>query len=197
MKKIVLKLLISSILIGVIIWKIDFSQVVSNVRMVDFKIVPLVILFIALNYIISSVRWKALLIHSGGEKTSVGYLTKLYFIGAFFNNFMPTSIGGDAYKVYRLGKKINSNTNAFTATFMERFTGMVALVIISYLGLVKTFDFWLNIASKYVPTSKYLEIELKVLLYFGFWICAILFFSLLKILGKKVKKIREVQESLF
>ena len=54
MKKIVLKLLISSILIGVIIWKIDFSQVVSNVRMVDFKIVPLVILFIALNYIISS-----------------------------------------------------------------------------------------------------------------------------------------------
>src|SRR3989338_3387105 len=136
MKKLALKLLISILLIGVIIWKINFNQIVDTVRLVDFKIVPLVILFIALNYIISSIRWKALLIHSGGEKASVGYLTKLYFIGAFFNNFMPTSIGGDAYNDYKLGSKIGNTSDAFTATFMERFTGVVALTLISLVSLM-------------------------------------------------------------
>ena len=196
-KKTIIKIIVSTVLFVLILRKINIGSLIDTLKMLNYWYIPLILLLFFLNYLISSIRWKSLLIFENTEKITVKYLTALYFIGAFFNNFMPTSIGGDVYKIYRLGKKINSNTNAFTATFMERFTGMVALVIISYLGLVKTFDFWLNIASKYVPTSKYLEIELKVLLYFGFWICAILFFSLLKILGKKVKKIREVQESLF
>jgi uncharacterized protein (TIRG00374 family) len=61
-------------------------------------------------------------------------MIKLYFVGSFFNNFLPTSIGGDAYKIYKLGEKLSSKTNAFTATFLERFLGMFVLVIISLFG---------------------------------------------------------------
>jgi len=194
--KTIIKIFVSTILFVLIFRKINVGSLVETFKVLNFWYVPIILSLFFLNYLISSIRWKSLLIFENTKRVSVKYLTSLYFIGAFFNNFMPTSIGGDIYKIYRLGKKINSNTNAFTATFMERFTGMIALVFISYLGLIKTFDFWLNIALKYVPTNRYLELELKVLLYFGFWICTILFFSLLKILGKKVKKVREVQESL-
>ena len=194
--KTILKILVSAVLFVLIFRKINMGSFVETFKSINFWYIPLILPLFFLNYLISSVRWKSLLIFENTKEVSVKYLTSLYFIGSFFNNFMPTSIGGDVYKIYRLGKKINSNTNAFTATFMERFTGMIALVLISYLGLVKTFDFWLNIVLKYIPSNKYLELELKVLLYFGFWICAILFFSLLKILGKRVKKVREVRESL-
>jgi uncharacterized protein (TIRG00374 family) len=63
-------------------------------------------------------------------------MIKLYFVGSFFNNFLPTSIGGDAYKIFKLGEKISSKTHAFTATFLERFIGMFALVIISLYGFL-------------------------------------------------------------
>jgi len=62
-------------------------------------------------------------------------LIKLYFIGSFFSNFLPTSIGGDAYKILKLGKKIDSKTDAFTATFLERFLGMIALLLFSVIGV--------------------------------------------------------------
>jgi len=62
-----------------------------------------------------------LLIHEKSNEVSRLYLFKLYFVGAFFNNFMPTSIGGDVYKVYKLGKKIDSPVVGFSSVFTERF----------------------------------------------------------------------------
>jgi uncharacterized protein (TIRG00374 family) len=63
-------------------------------------------------------------------------MVKLYFVGSFFNNFLPTSIGGDAYKIYKLGESLKSKTEAFTATFLERFIGMFALILISLYGFI-------------------------------------------------------------
>jgi hypothetical protein len=55
---------------------------------------------------------------------------------------MPTSVGGDVYKVVRLGKRLGNNTDAFAATFIERFTGVVALVCISSGALIKLLGIW-------------------------------------------------------
>lgn len=114
------------------------AQLVTNFQLLDWRFVPLIIVSIAINYFISSIRWKSLLsIYPNTKNVSVWYLNALYFMGSFFNNFMPTSIGGDVYKVYRLGKKIGNTTDAFSATFMERFTGVISLVLISIISLYK------------------------------------------------------------
>lgn len=135
-KKLIIKILISTVLFGVIFYQVDKDTLFNQISLLNWRIAPLVVLFLILNYVISSIRWKSLLVHGGGDKASVAYLTNLYFIGAFFNNFMPTSIGGDAYKIYKLGQKTGNTTHAFSATFMERFTGVIALTIISVMSLV-------------------------------------------------------------
>lgn len=137
-KKLILKIVISIILFIIIFQSINFSELVSNFKQFNLIYFPLVFLLIVLNYVISSVRWKYLMVHQDdSNKVKIPYLTSLYFIGAFFNNFLPTSIGGDGYKFYRLGKKTGNMTNAFTSTFMERFTGVIALVVISLLSLTQ------------------------------------------------------------
>jgi uncharacterized membrane protein YbhN (UPF0104 family) len=135
--KTILKVAVSSLLIYLIFRGIDLQKFVTNFKQFSPVFIPLVVITIVANYVISSIRWKSLLIHKDGKDVSVPYLTSLYFIGSFFNNFMPTSIGGDVYKVFKLGKKIKNMSDAFAATFMERFTGVLSLMIISFVSLYK------------------------------------------------------------
>lgn len=194
-KQAIIKILVSALLFGVIFWQVDVKAVFSNFELLDIGYLPLLIGLLILNYLVSSVRWKVLLVHKNSEKISVKYLASLYFIGSFFNNFMPTSIGGDVYKVIALGKKIKSKTDAFSATFMERFTGMIALVIISYFGLIQTLDYWLLQMPEVVSTSPVLTLIFKGLLFFGFWIVALGGFLFLKTFAKRFKLARKVYES--
>lgn len=132
--KISLKIIISLFLVIYLVFSLDIDKSLDLVLSSNTVYFGLSIFLITLNYIISSVRWKNLVLSE--NKISLIYFIKLYFIGSFFNNYLPTSIGGDAYKIAKLGDKINSKTDAFTATFLERFLGMVALIGISLFGVV-------------------------------------------------------------
>lgn len=176
-KNVIIKILVSVSLIGYIFYKTDKSQLASNFSKFDFTLLPLIVILIVLNYIVSSYRWKSLLVGENTEKASVGYLTALYFVGSFFNNFMPTSIGGDVYKIYKLGKKTGNNYDAFTSTFMERFTGMLLLFIISLVGLTKFIGYWSLVIGVWCIFAAYLG------------------FKVLKRLSKRYKKIAEIVNS--
>jgi glycosyltransferase 2 family protein len=54
----------------------------------------------------------------------------LSFIGYFFNNFLPTSFGGDLLKAYYAGKKSNNQTGAFAGVFMDRVLAMIPFTFI-------------------------------------------------------------------
>jgi len=81
---------------------------------------------------ISCVKWR-LFIDSSGHTTSILYLMKLYTIGYFFNNFAPGSIAGDVLRSMHLGDKLSSKRDAFISTFLERFTGLVAMALLGLL----------------------------------------------------------------
>jgi uncharacterized protein (TIRG00374 family) len=130
--KLSLKILVSSALLGYIFYSNDLSNIGKIIASSDLNLVLVSILLVIINYVFSSIRWYFLLLEK--QRPPLIYMIKLYFVGSFFNNFLPTSIGGDAYKIYKLGEKIASKTNAFTATFLERFIGMFALIIISLYG---------------------------------------------------------------
>lgn len=194
--KIILKIFVSFSLLFLIFRGINFQTVLENFEQFNYWYLPLILILFILNYYFSSVRWKNLILHDNADKVSVTFLTKLYFVGSFFNNFMPTSIGGDVYKIYKLGKKIDNNADAFTATFMERFTGMLALVLISYFGLVQTLDFWISQLPLNVSSNPTLVVVFEVLLFSGFWIVALIGYFALKLFSKKIKMLNDIYTSL-
>jgi glycosyltransferase 2 family protein len=71
---------------------------------------------------------------------------KLYWLGMFYNLFLPGSIGGDAYKVILLKKKYDAPYKKTTsAVLLDRFSGLLGLGIIlavySYFILEPVFSF--------------------------------------------------------
>jgi uncharacterized membrane protein YbhN (UPF0104 family) len=56
---------------------------------------------------------------------------ELYFLGMFYNFFIPGGIGGDAYKVYILNKKLGWELKKITsAIFNDRLSGLLAIYVL-------------------------------------------------------------------
>jgi len=76
---------------------------------------------------VSCLKWR-LFLRSHASDIPMHRLMTLYVIGYFFNNFLPSNVGGDAVRSYMLGRRIKSQGRAFSTVFLERFAGLLAMV---------------------------------------------------------------------
>jgi hypothetical protein len=83
---------------------------------------------------VSTLRWRIVL----SKDVDVPYnkLFSIYFIGMFFNNFLPTIVGGDVVKGYYLYKATGKGGASVASVFMDRYSGLTALVTITAVALV-------------------------------------------------------------
>ncbi len=109
-----------------------FKETLKNVNPIYFALS--LIISVMLN-VTSSWRWQILL---KSKQIAVGLwrLLGFYYIGRFFNMFMPTSMGGDVARIWDLGRHTGENYEAFASVFMERFIGMVVLAAVSGIVLI-------------------------------------------------------------
>ncbi|MBK8973373.1 MAG: flippase-like domain-containing protein [Hahellaceae bacterium] len=78
---------------------------------------------------VSSVKW--FLLAKGIQiEARIGQLFAYYLMGRFFNLVLPSNIGGDIIRIHLHGKKSGKRAQSAAAVFMERFTGLVALLLI-------------------------------------------------------------------
>lgn len=75
-----------------------------------------------------------LLVRAGAPEARFLGVLRAYYIGGFFNNFLPTSIGGDVVKVHRLSRQGVPLAHATASVVVERGAG--ALVLIGSAGAV-------------------------------------------------------------
>lgn len=87
-------------------------------------------------------------------RASNTYLTEkqnwqLYYLGMFYNMFLPGSISGDGYKVYLLNQNYDTKLKHLaSATLLERLSGLTLLVLLTCLIVylssfdIPTFPLW-------------------------------------------------------
>ncbi len=75
-------------------------------------------------------RWRVLL-RSQGRRISVPYLFGSYFVGLFFNNVLPSSIGGDFFRATSAKRKGGGTlTENLTVVLVERMIGLLATLML-------------------------------------------------------------------
>ncbi len=85
--------------------------------------------------LLSSYKWQVLLL-SRRIVVRLYRLFAIYYIGKFFNLFLPTGMGGDIARIYQLGRLTGTNTESLASVFIERFTGMITLTIVSLVAVL-------------------------------------------------------------
>lgn len=120
--------------VGLLVWlitMIDWNEAFETMKAGSPFYFILAFLAIQITVATSIWKWKMLIESSEGKHCnyhgSPTYLGKLYYIGLFFNNFMPGSVGGDVVRIYYLGKTTSVAT-ATASVLFERITAGVALV---------------------------------------------------------------------
>ena len=147
---ITLKILISVSLLGLLCWlkREKFGEIRHLLKSVDIPMFVLAFLIFTVTLIFMVWRLKIIL---AVQKVSFAIkdLFSLTLIGYFFNNFMPTSIGGDLVKGYYISKSIKSKLFSYTSVFIDRLVGMFSLILIATIVVVimrknieQQFIFW-------------------------------------------------------
>lgn len=79
---------------------------------------------------ISALRWQVFL-QPVGLALPMGELLRLTLVGNFFNVFLPTGVGGDAYKAFRLRGEAGSMAPPLATVFLDRLAGLVGLAFVA------------------------------------------------------------------
>ncbi|MBC7333332.1 MAG: flippase-like domain-containing protein [Actinobacteria bacterium] len=107
----------------------DFSKAIQIIKSGD---IPLLILSFSMHFfgiLITTIRWNILL-RTQKIIYSNSFLLSSILIGFFFNNFLPTSIGGDIYRIYDTSKAQNSSVPKSTSVIIiERLIGVASATI--------------------------------------------------------------------
>ncbi len=77
-----------------------------------------------------AIQWSWIL-RASGLQIAGWDVRRAYFVGLFFNNFLPTNVGGDAYKIIDLGRREGRPLRVFCATFLDRLIGLSALTFLA------------------------------------------------------------------
>lgn len=92
----------------------------------------LTILFFGL--LAATARWRIVL-RSIGRLLDTWRLFRINLIGQFFNQALPSTIGGDGMRVWLLYRRGCSFAEAFNSVLIDRIAGFVVLAIMSLYGL--------------------------------------------------------------
>jgi len=112
-----------TLLVLTIIRQPEFLKTLATVRL------PLVLLafVFSMSHVLSkSHRW-GIALRARGIKVTERYLIASYFVSVFFNNFLPSGVGGDAVRAVDSARSTGRGTEAITAIIIERGAGMVAV----------------------------------------------------------------------
>ncbi len=134
--KFFLKVFISTFVLLFIFNKFDFDQLAINLKNINIKFIFLVFVFGFINNILCAWRWWYLNNKIYDIQIPLLLTIKLYFMGGFFNLFLPTSIGGDVFKAQYVYKYTGKNLSSINSIIIDRVTGLFILIAFSYFGLV-------------------------------------------------------------
>ena len=137
MKKIITTLLKAGVSIAILVYlfrTIDFAEVWLLFKNVHVEYLAVALGLYLLGQVFCAYRWKLVASVMGFQNSFREFFT-YYFIGVFFNLFLPTAIGGDVGKCYYLGKENKKVLRAVVSVLADRGTGLIVLVIIAGISL--------------------------------------------------------------
>ncbi len=134
MRNYVIKLCVSGILLFLIFVNVDLGEAMAAASSLPARSIFMVILLQLGSNTVAAYRWFLIMRRIGCGENFFYYLQS-YYKGTFFNQGLPTSIGGDAVRIHDCARRNPSMSDCFHGVFIDRFIGLAGLLILNIIAL--------------------------------------------------------------
>jgi len=128
------KVLVSGGLIAFVLSRISLTEIRDAMVSPHWEWLGLALLVYGLSAVGGAFQW-AWILRAAGIRAPGREIRRLYFIGLFFNNFLPANVGGDVYKIVDLGRREKRSLGVLSATILDRLIGLGALSCLAVVAL--------------------------------------------------------------
>lgn len=131
----IIKLLITIAIFYYLFQKIDFNELWAILYKSHGGWILLALIMQLGSTYLAAYRWfkiSQLLVF----KERLSFYTQSYFKGTFFNQVLPSSIGGDAVRMIDLTRKGYDKKEAFYGVFVDRIVGLVGLLVLNLIASI-------------------------------------------------------------
>ncbi len=137
-----LKLLVSGSLLLYLFYFsgiVDVHEVFKTIRHARVPVLILAMFAYVCASLVSTARWSLFI----PVYMKYSRLVSLFFIGSFFNTFLPGLVGGDAVKAYYLYKDMGKGRGggSLASVFMDRYLGFIAMTGIALVALIAGYSY--------------------------------------------------------
>lgn len=132
-----IKIAVSLGFIGLLVWfaRKDIPQILVALKSINPVFFLAALLLNIVSFIVIAERFRKILLVQG-IKLKLREAVYLTFVGNFFNNFFPTTVGGDLVKAYYATKKTSKKLESFSAVFFDRFFGFLSIGLLAFIGII-------------------------------------------------------------
>lgn len=118
-----------AVTIGLLSWllaRADLSRIGAALAETSPLWVAAALALHGVGILLSAERWR-LLLEAQGTRTGLGFLAGSFLAGLFFNNFLPSTVGGDVVRARDTAPLAGSGAKALTVVLVERSSGIFVL----------------------------------------------------------------------
>ncbi len=137
MKNFFIRTVISLGFLGVLFYLMrdDFPAIVQSLKSVDRPLFAAAMVIYLTTILILAARLQIIF---RAEGTPIGYpnAANLTFVGFFFNNFLPTSVGGDIVKAMCAARVTGEPVKSVTCVLMDRIFGLFTFILIPSVSVL-------------------------------------------------------------
>ena len=121
----VVKAAVSGLLLYLALRTVDIASVKDRLSQVDLRWVGLGLLLLLVQIFVLAMRWRLIVIRCGANLL-LPQAFRYSMIATFFNQTLPSSVGGDAIRIWLVSKRSNWRIATYSV-LLDRVVGIVAL----------------------------------------------------------------------
>jgi uncharacterized protein (TIRG00374 family) len=136
----IIRIAISGAILYFVLKKVNFAEVAGLLKQANVGLLLAALGLYGVMVMLCALRWGKLLKVQGVE-LSYRRTLAYYFIGFFYNNILPTTVGGAVVRALYAGKEGGKNNEAYSSTLVELIVGGWALVAFALIASLLWFRF--------------------------------------------------------
>ncbi len=110
--------------------KVGWDKLAETFRTLDWRLFVLSLCIFLCGQVIVALRWW-LLLRTQSIYIGVAPAIRLHFLGLFYNNFMPSSVGGDIIRAWYVTHHTEKKVEAALSVFFDRVVGLASTLVIA------------------------------------------------------------------